>query len=275
MSILVKNNSKGIIFILILSTTLLINPPMSQASEQMIPIPQGKAMIGGQDENIEEEQLIQQISSFRITRTEITNAEFATFVQASKYQTDAEQKGWGWVWKGRWQKRKGADWRHPQGAESNIVNKEQHPVVQVSWHDAQGYCQWYQMRIPTEPEWEYAARGGDSRLYPWGNTHPRSGGLQRANYGTDRCCAPDTQDGYRTTAPVGIYPEGASPFGVLDMAGNVWEWVLEEHPAHPGYKIIRGGGWGNNPDCLKTTYRHVNLPTASLDMVGFRCVQSD
>jgi formylglycine-generating enzyme required for sulfatase activity len=125
--------------------------------------------------------------------------------------------------------------------------------------------------LSSDIEWEYAARGSEGRRYPWGNAPPRADGTHRANSGSDQCCAPDAQDGYALTAPVGSYPAGASPFGAFDMAGNVWEWVVDDHPAQPGFKVIRGGGWGNDPYCLRTSYRHANPPTASLDMVGFRC----
>ncbi len=239
---------------------------------QLVDIPAGIARLGALDGEEDERPLRQvPMPAFRMSRTEITNAAFAAFVAASRHLTNAERAGWGWVWRGRWQQVKGADWRHPQGPASGSTQHPEHPVVQVSWFDARAYCQWYGLRLLTDVEWEYAARGSDARRYPWGNATPRERGLQRANYGTDSCCAPDTQDGYALTAPVGQYPAGVSPFGVLDMAGNVWEWVHDVHPTEPGSNIIRGGGWGNNAYCLRTTYRHANVPTASLDMVGFRC----
>ena len=85
------------------------------------------------------------------------------------------------------------------------------------------------------------------------------------------CCAPDAGDGFRRTAPVGRYPSGASPFGLFDMAGNVWEWTSSAFPGQPEHRVIRGGGWGNNPYCLRVSYRHGNPPDLALDMVGFRC----
>ena len=256
----------------IVGTWYLATGLSSPVCLQMRDIPAGRAHLGSIEAEDDEPPRRQvTVPPFRIGQTEVTNAEFATFVRASGYLTQAERNAWGWVWRRRWQPVKGANWRHPQGPASDIVQRSEHPVVQVSWFDAQAYCQWRGLRLPTEAEWEYAARGSDGRRFPWGDTPPRAAGIQRANYGTDTCCAPDAQDGFTTTAPVGSYAAGASPFGLLDMAGNVWEWVSDTHPDKPGYKIIRGGGWGNNPHCLRTTYRHVNEPTASLDMVGFRC----
>ncbi|MDH3599347.1 MAG: formylglycine-generating enzyme family protein [Candidatus Tectomicrobia bacterium] len=254
---------------------LLLCPQAGMAQPKLLDIPAGMAHLGSEQGEADEQPVRKTaVAAFRLHQTEVTNAAFAAFVAASGYRSDAERRGSGWVWTDRWREVKGANWQHPQGPGSAIASRPNHPVVQVSWQDATAYCQWYKLRLPTDTEWEYAARGSDARRYPWGNATARAGGQQRANYGADRCCAPDAQDGYRLTAPVGHYPNGASPFGVLDMAGNVWEWVQEEHPNDPGSKIIRGGGWGNNPYCLRTTYRHANPPSTSLDMVGFRCAQS-
>lgn len=254
------------LLLLMRSFDVMAQPPA------LLAIPAGNVRLGALDGEADERPVREsRLPAFRLGQTEVTNSAFAAFVTASGYQTTAERHGSGWVWTGKWQQVSGANWRRPQGPGSSSAALLSHPVVQVSWHDAQAYCQWYQLRLPTDAEWEYAARGADRRRYPWGNDAPRAHSQQRANYGTDRCCAPDAQDGYRTTSPVGHYPSGASPFGLLDMAGNVWEWVQEEHPGEPGSKTIRGGGWGNNPYCLRTTYRHANPPATRLDMVGFRC----
>jgi formylglycine-generating enzyme required for sulfatase activity len=212
-----------------------------------------------------------QVDPFRIMRKEVTNREFARFVAETGHVTDPERRGFGWVWDGRWHKVKGADWRRPKGLEGDFSQLDDHPVVQVSHQDAAAFCHWLGLRLPSEEEWEYAARGGDGRRFPWGDEAPRQDGRRLANFGAVKCCAPDTWDGYGGTAPVGSYPDGASPFGLLDMAGNVWEWTSNIFPGRPEYITLRGGGWGNNPYCLRVSYRHGNPPDIGLDMVGLRC----
>jgi formylglycine-generating enzyme required for sulfatase activity len=179
------------------------------------------------------------VEAFRLMRREVTNAQFAAFVAASDHLTDPERKGWGYLWDGRWQRVAGADWR---------------------------------LRLPSEAEWELAARHPDGGRFPWGDDPPEaSDGSRRANFGTVACCAPDAADGYARTAPVGSFRTGASSLGLLDMAGNVWEWTASPYREPGGQVALRGGGWGNNPYCLRVTYRHGNPPDIGLDMVGFRC----
>ncbi len=237
----------------------------------LVAVPGGEFVMGDARGEPDEAPKRVRVAAFSIMRFEVTNRQFAAFVVAGGTRSDAEAAGTGYVWTGRWRLVEGADWRHPQGVESGIRDRPTHPVVQVSARDAAAFCAWAGLRLPSEAEWEFAARGTDDRRYPWGDGAPEQGTGARANFGTVACCAPDASDGYHHTAPVGRYPGGASPFGLMDMAGNVWEWTASRFPGKPGLVVLRGGGWGNNPYCLRVSYRHGNPPDIGLDMVGFRC----
>ena len=261
--------------------------------DPMVTIPGGLTRMGdrtGSGEPSERPAHLVQLATFSLDRYETTNREFEKFAARTGYVTDAETSGEGWHWDGQWRAIPGANWRAPHGPASSITHLASHPVVQVSWNDAQAYCRWRGKRLPTEAEWERATRGGGERQFAWGNQPPSerrvTGDMARASYGTDQCCAPSDSDGYRFTAPVGQFPAGRTPQGVHDLTGNVWEWV--EDSFDPTYyqrspelapvnrsransKVIRGGGWGNNPWGLRATLRHANPPEYGLSMVGFRC----
>jgi len=241
------------------------------SAAELVAIPGGTFTIGDPAGERDEAPRKVAVGGFRIMQHEVTNRQFAAFVEATGHRTDAQRSGFGYVWTDRWRRVRGASWRRPQGSGSGIAGLEEHPVVQVSASDAAAYCAWRGLRLPTEAEWEFAARGRDGRRYPWGNEPPAQQGERYANFGTAACCAPDATDGFLRTAPVGRYPRGASPFGLLDMAGNVWEWTSSPYTIRDGQVALRGGGWGNDAYGLRAGYRHGNPPDIGLDMVGFRC----
>ena len=241
------------------------------ADASLAEIPGGAFTMGDADGDANEAPRRTEVAPFRIMTHEVTNAQFAAFVRATGHVTDVEKNREGHVWTDKWRRLDGADWRHPHGPESAADASSDLPVVQVSARDAAAFCAHYGLRLPSEAEWEFAARGTDGRRYPWGNELPAQTAPRRANFGTVGCCAPDASDGYARLAPVGRYRAGVSPFGLYDMAGNVWEWTSDAFPGRPGAVSIRGGGWGNAPYCLRVSYRHWNPPDIGLDMVGFRC----
>ena len=222
----------------------------------MVRVPAGEFAMGspeGEGEDREHPQHTVYLSEFWIDQTEVTNERYGRCVAAGDCQASAL-----------------ADDAHFNGADQ--------PVVGVSWQDAKAYCAWVGKQLPTEAQWEKAARGTDGRKYPWGNTFEGS----KVNF-CDANCDGDwkdgsTDDGYQYTAPVGRYPAGASLYGVLDMAGNVWEWCQDWYdgdyyaispqrdprgPDSGTYRVVRGASWYD---------RGGNVPGNRVSFVGFRCV---
>lgn len=230
------------------------------------------------------------LDAFWIDQTEVTVGMFRTFVEAAGYETTAEREGWGAPWtdgpmEEEWPHIPGTDWQHPHGPESSA--EDDHPVVQVSWEDAAAYCEWAGGQLPSEAQWEKAARGTDGRLWPWGDTYEGNrGSFCGASCPVKRWNHDSYDDGYALTSPVGSFPSGASPYGALDIAGNIWEWVADwydadyytdspnENPTGPSYgteRTQRGGAWLDNESWVRTTVRHSTPPWARFDDLGFRC----
>lgn len=197
------------------------------------------------------------VAAFAVERHPVTNAQFAEFVAATGYVTVAEQpvdpalfpgadpgglvpgamvfrptsgpvnlrdwrQWWGWA--------AGANWRHPFGPDSEIAGKADHPVVQVAYPDAAAYARWAGRRLPTEAEWEYAARAGSSTVYPWGDQERPRGQLMANTWQGSFPYRNDGALGWLGTSPVGTFP--ANDFGLVDMVGNVWEWTVTGYSAH-------------------------------------------
>jgi formylglycine-generating enzyme len=302
-------------------------------------IPGGSFLMGTNDKESfpnERPAHLVQVQGFWIDQHDVTNAEFSKFVEATGYVTTAERKidwedlkkelppgtpkpddsslapgalvftptsglvplndlsaWWRWV--------QGANWRHPEGPKSSIQGRENHPVVQVSWNDAVAYAQWAGKRLPTEAEWEFAARGGlEAKRYVWGDEF-KPGGKYMANTWQGIFPVRDSgEDGFVGTSPVGSFP--ANGYGLYDMAGNVWQWCSDWYRADsnieaasknvcrdprgpaesydPGdpyapKRVVKGGSFLCNPDYCESyrpSARRGTPPDTGSSHTGFRCV---
>jgi len=318
------------------NSSALPNGSANSAHPNMIWIPGGTFNMGGDNKEAQPDEYPKHtvtVSGFWMDKTEVTNAQFAAFVKATNYITTAEKKpDWNqlkkqlppgtakpdesllvaaslvfsppdhpidlndysqwWAWK------KGASWRHPQGPGSDIKGNEKYPVVHISWYDAVAYCKWAGKSLPTEAEWEFAARGGlKDNVYPWGNEGVNTGN-SKGNFWDGHFPDKNTEtDHYYHIAPVASFvPNG---FGLYDMAGNVWEWCADYYnnnyysqsngstnPTGPvkSYdpdepfatkRVIRGGSFlCNDSYCsgYRVSRRMKSTEDSGMEHVGFRCV---
>lgn len=232
--------------------------------DDMICIPAEEFLMGS-DTGDPDEKPVRSVylDTFYIDRHEVTNADFQRFVEETGYVTDAEKRGYGRIWARTWKTIFNASWRHPEGPESDLSNRMDHPVVQVSWHDANAYCRWAGKRLPKEAEWEKTCRGPKGRRYPWGP-------LFKPGYAN----TVGSKDGYTRSSPVGSFPSGASSYGALDMSGNVWEWTDDWYNRdRTQFKVLRGGSWNNGSHFARCTYRDGYEPSHRMNLGGFRCAR--
>jgi formylglycine-generating enzyme len=246
------------------------------------------------------------LDAFYIDRGPVTNDQFGEFVASSGYVTEAERFGWSFVFHGEgsrsptdmqapvglpwWRKMPGAKWNAPEGPDSSITGRMDHPAAHISWNDASAYAGWAGKRLPTEAEWEFAARGGlEQKLYPWGDELTPDG-RHLCNIWQGTFPALNTaDDGYKGTSPVTAYPPNG--FGVLSITGNAWEWcgdwwspdfhqiASRLNPAGPRAgrsKVMKGGSFlchASYCNRYRVAARTSNTPDSSCSNIGFRCVR--
>ena len=232
------------------------------------------------------------VRAFAIAACCVTNDEFADFVIRTSYRTDAERLGWSYVFSGFlpaalrkgaarpgqapwWCAVPGANWRRPEGPGSDTAGRGDHPVVHVSWNDATAYCRWASLRLPSEAEWEYAARGGlEQARYPWGD-ELMPGGRHRCNIWQGRFPVHNTaEDGFISTAPVDAFePNG---YGLFNASGNVWEWCADWFGPDRRARSMRGGSYlCHDSYCnrYRVAARTASPADSSAGNLGFRCAR--
>jgi len=250
-------------------------------ADEMVSVKGGEYIVGDSHENDAPIHRVR-VDRFLIDRHEVTNRQFAAFVAATGHVTGSERKGGAWVYRGGeadWKWIRGADWRHPLGPDSSIADAPDHPVVAVTWQDAAAYAAWAGKRLPTEAEWEVAARAErpanaassapnparDGSANVWQGTWPRKN---------------EMLDRFFYTAPVGSFRPNA--LGMYDTIGNVWEWTAdwyreESSNEPPSLRVAKGGSWfcsSNYCGAFRPGFRGKSPPSHAFNNVGFRCART-
>lgn len=281
------------------------------SAENMVRLEGGRFLMGSEDSDAiaaDGEGPVRSVTidPFYLDRCPVTNEQFSEFVFASGYRTEAQRFGWSFVFQGHlpdrgaalqhpaglrwWYKVDGADWQHPEGPDSSVASRAHYPVVHVSWNDAAAYAEWAGKRLPTEAEWEFAARGGlEAKRYPWGDELTPEGrhlcNIWQGEF-------PDldlAEDGYSAPAPVDAFPPNG--FGLLTITGNTWEWCADWFspdyhlyatrlnpvgPARGQARAMRGGSYlchASYCNRYRVAARTSNTPDSSTTNLGFRCAR--
>jgi formylglycine-generating enzyme required for sulfatase activity len=245
------------ILVLVVLLWLAVYPAMAAAPVDMAEVPAGEFMMGSQTGDSDEQPAHKvYVDAFSMDMYEVTVGQYSAFLQTTGVNSPS-------------------DWKA-----MNQPAYQKRPVANVDWADAAAYCKWAGKRLPTEAEWEKAARGTDGRLYSWGNDPPTQ---RHANYGKTK------SNNHGVLAPVGTLEDGKSPYGIYDMAGNVWEWVSDWYagdyymnspshnptgPASGESKVLRGGAWDSDPQHLRSTLRYFHRSGHQHKNYGFRCAKT-
>jgi sulfatase modifying factor 1 len=290
-------------------------PPASDARRATVALPGGTFLMGtdydrGFPQDGEGPVRPVTLSAFEIDAYPVTNEDFAAFVAETRFLTEAEKFGWSFVFWSHipderfeelvedtaaatpwWCKVPGAAWNQPEGPGSDVNSRQNHPVVHVSWNDAAAYAAWASKSLPTEAQWEFAARGGlEQKLYPWGD-ELTPGGKHLCNIWQGQFPVDDTgEDGYAGSCAVDAFPE--NEYGLYSITGNVWEWCADwfhadfsaapplrdpTGPARGEAKVMKGGSFlchASYCNRYRVAARTSNTPESSASNIGFRCARN-
>lgn len=246
-------------------------------ADDMVSVPGGRYTIGDESPDARNDASLRSVvtASFAIDRHEVTNRQFAAFLRATGYVTTAEREGGGWIYRGGdrdWTYERGADWRHPLGPGSSIEQAPEHPVVLVSWYDADAFARWSGKRLPNESEWEVAARAGQAAgAAPLADpSRDHTANVWQGRWPSHN----ELSDGFFYTAPVGSFAPNA--IGLYDMLGNAWEWTSDSYGGDSTLRVARGGSWfcsSNYCAAYRPGFRGKSPADHAFNNVGFRCAR--